>query len=1100
MKRLLLAMIGMLIFTSIVLAREEELELVGRWTFGPAQSVCVQNNLAYLCAGGRLVILDVSNPKNPLVQGQVDVGGIGYDITVTGHYAYIANQKGLVIVDVGISQKPILVGFCYASRGIAYSVAVFRDYAFLTLGEEGIEVIRITDPAHPQGVGIHQTDGLAYRITISENYAYFTTLGFWGNKLCIWDLGNPGQPQEVGSVNTFGDPRSVWVVGNYAYLAIWDEGLLVIDVSNPRSPRRVGSCAVKEKVEGVFAEGQYAFLALWYGGLRIVDVQNPRQPKEIGSCSLPQNSLMVRVEDPFIYVVNGVEGLAVINAASPAEPKRIGFYDTPGLVYDLWGKDHYLYAADWGGGLWAVDITKPYRPQEISFCNLGGWGSKVSGNDDYAYAIAGPGSDLWIVDLSDPRHLRSISCIDLPNLGYALKTRGNYVYLLTQGGGFYIIDFSNPREANLVGFCQLSAEGLALDLSTTYAFIACGEQGLRVVDLSNPKNPQEIGSLKVQGTGRDILVNQNYAYVASGGKGVRIIDVSDPYHLRERGFCMGNDVRGVALAGHYLYIADRGDQALRCLDINLPTEPHLAASSSLTGFPEKVWILGQYVCVAAGFGGISIFKTQDFIPPLPPQCALELKKNDQKINEIEVEEGFDIYVQTSSDIQAVRFLSDDDPDGQPSGNWTPWYSWKYSKDNWNTETKSKGWTFSTVGKKEIWVDVKDQNELMGRALATIFATTEFTFVQITDVHIGDNTLPSYEWTEEEAYTNFTNVLKNIGMLQPRPAFVLVTGDIVEYARSEWFKIFQTLIRDFTKDYAIPVYFVPGNHDRREGEADFGQGDNLQIYKECLKSPGQIEDQGNLFVHFSYRGYSFIGLDSGFDTLGLDPDLSGPEGNGVSTSQIEYLQKENPAAVKILFLHHPIIRKSPEGQCENGTITHHRKELLDYCEDYNVKAVLAGHLHWSYTLDYRGTYFWTTPSATKGKYGFRLVEVQGEEIKSKVIFVEPPKPLKEDLPQEVLPLANILQQNYPNPFSGDTIIPYALTKRAEVRLQIYAANGGLVRELNLGEKPAGFYFSQERAASWDGRSEQGEQMVSGIYFYVLQGGDFSKTRKMVLLRR
>ena len=91
----------------------------------------------------------------------------------------------------------------------------------------------------------------------------------------------------------------------------------------------------------------------------------------------------------------------------------------------------------------------------------------------------------------------------------------------------------------------------------------------------------------------------------------------------------------------------------------------------------------------------------------------------------------------------------------------------------------------------------------------------------------------------------------------------------------------------------------------------------------------------------------------------------------------------------------------------------------------------------------------------------------------------------------------LMANYPNPFNPETWIPYQLSMDAEVTLTVYDTNGGLIRALGLGHKPAGVYQSRNRAAYWDGRNELGELVASGVYFYTLTAGDFTATQKMVI---
>ena len=100
---------------------------------------------------------------------------------------------------------------------------------------------------------------------------------------------------------------------------------------------------------------------------------------------------------------------------------------------------------------------------------------------------------------------------------------------------------------------------------------------------------------------------------------------------------------------------------------------------------------------------------------------------------------------------------------------------------------------------------------------------------------------------------------------------------------------------------------------------------------------------------------------------------------------------------------------------------------------------------------------------------------------------------------LIPKETILLPNYPNPFNPETWIPYQLSETAEVTLDIYAVNGTLIRTLALGQQSAGMYHSKSRAAYWDGQNEVGESVASGVYFYVLTAGDFSATRKMLILK-
>ena len=106
---------------------------------------------------------------------------------------------------------------------------------------------------------------------------------------------------------------------------------------------------------------------------------------------------------------------------------------------------------------------------------------------------------------------------------------------------------------------------------------------------------------------------------------------------------------------------------------------------------------------------------------------------------------------------------------------------------------------------------------------------------------------------------------------------------------------------------------------------------------------------------------------------------------------------------------------------------------------------------------------------------------------------------EDLITYEIPAETELLRNYPNPFNPETWIPYRLAEDTDVSLTIYDVNGEMVRSIDVGHQTAAVYESRAKAIYWDGRNRFGEQVASGIYFYSLSAGDFSATRKMVILK-
>ena len=106
---------------------------------------------------------------------------------------------------------------------------------------------------------------------------------------------------------------------------------------------------------------------------------------------------------------------------------------------------------------------------------------------------------------------------------------------------------------------------------------------------------------------------------------------------------------------------------------------------------------------------------------------------------------------------------------------------------------------------------------------------------------------------------------------------------------------------------------------------------------------------------------------------------------------------------------------------------------------------------------------------------------------------------QELLASLIPEETALLANYPNPFNPETWIPYQLAEPAAVTLTIYDMNGEMVRRLAVGYQAAGVYQNRSRAAYWDGRNQLGEPLASGLYFYTLTAGEFTETRRMLILK-
>jgi predicted MPP superfamily phosphohydrolase len=293
--------------------------------------------------------------------------------------------------------------------------------------------------------------------------------------------------------------------------------------------------------------------------------------------------------------------------------------------------------------------------------------------------------------------------------------------------------------------------------------------------------------------------------------------------------------------------------------------------------------------------------------------------------------------------------------------------------------------------------------------------TPFTFVHMTDVHIGYIINPS---GMDESIEKFTDTLQDIK--RHNPDFILSPGDMVEYNNPDFFKAYVELL----KSIDITVYNTPGNHDRRDLLA---QGNDLTNYNAIIKPiNGPVEVFGDFDdYYFDWGEYRFIGLDSGAD-YSVEPDihtpfLSTPEGDGLYPDQIVNLNNDmDPNIPKIIFMHHPVINIDDDAylndmadpvpnNCQeyggnDACVAFCRCGFIDYCVNNNVELVLTGHTHKDYVktvsndLGIHETCFIQTRSATKDPdpfnyHGYRVIKINAGEVIPHMSEITPDQPNK-----------------------------------------------------------------------------------------------------------
>lgn len=166
--------------------------------------------------------------------------------------------------------------------------------------------------------------------------------------------------------------------------------------------------------------------------------------------------------------------------------------------------------------------------------------------------------------------------------------------------------------------------------------------------------------------------------------------------------------------------------------------------------------------------------------------------------------------------------------------------------------------------------------------------------------------------------------------------------------------------------------------------------------------------------------------------------------------------------------------------------------------YVLKLNPVGDLEWSSTQGgSQSDYCRSVTNDKRGHYvlaGYSYSYATGGSDLYIITIVGDQSTPVEEIPSHDLPDGFALAQNFPNPFNAETRIQYTLPKRSHVSVTVYNLLGQQVKRWDDMSQSTGTY-----QITWDGRGDDGATLASGVYFYRLETGDFSDTKKMVLLK-
>ncbi|MEI7500848.1 MAG: metallophosphoesterase [Bacteroidota bacterium] len=355
-------------------------------------------------------------------------------------------------------------------------------------------------------------------------------------------------------------------------------------------------------------------------------------------------------------------------------------------------------------------------------------------------------------------------------------------------------------------------------------------------------------------------------------------------------------------------------------------------------------------------------------------------------------------------------------------------------------------------------------------IATIWAATVSSYAQFSFVHMSDLHISNIPFQNSDTNAHyFRSAIKEFAGLNPKPHFVVVSGDVSNVGNEAPDGMYPTITRylfpptltnpgigDYFIDSArtVPIYFTPGNHEYWVALSQQPvSNDTLKYYTKYITPDRDYAITTELAV--------MVVLRSGHDASPSGvPNPDDIEGSGLSDDQITYLRdilSQNSTKRKIIVFHHPAVNAI--GTNSDGTpflghvsdtadnsFINNRTRFLNICDSNHVDLVLNGHEHQNVAANRKGDTI-----GENWPYGTRYVQTAAGFNRSyRIITVEPDfvsvsKPKRSNsTPFGVNELSNSFHLSvFPNPASDKITIGC----NQKATMDILKIEGQIIRTIN-----------------------------------------------------
>jgi hypothetical protein len=248
---------------------------VGSLNIGTAYRVFVQDNYAFVADNDGVVIIDITRRDHPKKVALVELSEAAFGVYAQDNLVFIASPAGgLVIADVQEKSNPKIIG-AYVSGGIN-EVCVNDHIAYASTQQGELRIINVENPTRPYLLGTYDAgDGPGLMVACLENIVYFST----SNKgLDVLDVSDSSSPIKTETIARTQGAKDIQFVGDLLYLSCVGNGVRVLSIANRLAPKTITSFNNGGEAWGVGGDSKTLWIGDLQEGIELYDMSNPQAP------------------------------------------------------------------------------------------------------------------------------------------------------------------------------------------------------------------------------------------------------------------------------------------------------------------------------------------------------------------------------------------------------------------------------------------------------------------------------------------------------------------------------------------------------------------------------------------------------------------------------------------------------------------------------------------------------------------------------------------------------------------------------------------------------------------------------------------------------